>query len=341
MTDGDKSGAPGWHANVARVLAGGRGGRAEDRDSALPRGDANRGRCRARRRLRRQPDRQVTRLRRRARSRCWRSSPARTAPTRIASSAALAADGSSAPSPIRRATADEAREASGFAIGGIPPLGHVRPLTVLIDQEPAAITTWSGRQPACRTRSSPSPLISSPVRREPRWSRSLRTIRLDADLRPATDELRQQLPGAPRRVSEADERGSFGRIRPHELESGGRQRVEIPVVGSTADLRDSPARNDAAVIRQVGGSACGHHRKTWRQLARQARRTWPRTPWESELASPPRWVKCWIAGARAGLEVAHRSAFRSPRRPGAVRNQARRRAASHPGQPREGRQSGC
>jgi prolyl-tRNA editing enzyme YbaK/EbsC (Cys-tRNA(Pro) deacylase) len=36
--------------------------------------------------------------------------------------------------PIRRATADEAREATGFSIGGVPPLGHLRPLMVLIDQ---------------------------------------------------------------------------------------------------------------------------------------------------------------------------------------------------------------
>src|SRR5437016_11324465 len=42
-------------------------------------------------------------------------------------STALAADGSSPLGPIRRATADEAREATGFAIGGVPPLGHVRP----------------------------------------------------------------------------------------------------------------------------------------------------------------------------------------------------------------------
>jgi Cys-tRNA(Pro) deacylase len=36
---------------------------------------------------------------------------------------------------VRRATADEAREATGFAIGGIPPFGHVRPLPVLVDRE--------------------------------------------------------------------------------------------------------------------------------------------------------------------------------------------------------------
>jgi prolyl-tRNA editing enzyme YbaK/EbsC (Cys-tRNA(Pro) deacylase) len=36
---------------------------------------------------------------------------------------------------VRRATADEAREATGFAIGGTPPFGHPRPLRVLVDQD--------------------------------------------------------------------------------------------------------------------------------------------------------------------------------------------------------------
>jgi prolyl-tRNA editing enzyme YbaK/EbsC (Cys-tRNA(Pro) deacylase) len=36
---------------------------------------------------------------------------------------------------VRRATADEAREATGFAIGGTPPFGHPRPLRVLVDRD--------------------------------------------------------------------------------------------------------------------------------------------------------------------------------------------------------------
>jgi prolyl-tRNA editing enzyme YbaK/EbsC (Cys-tRNA(Pro) deacylase) len=35
---------------------------------------------------------------------------------------------------VRRATGDEARAASGFAIGGVPPFGHDRGLTVLVDR---------------------------------------------------------------------------------------------------------------------------------------------------------------------------------------------------------------
>jgi prolyl-tRNA editing enzyme YbaK/EbsC (Cys-tRNA(Pro) deacylase) len=36
---------------------------------------------------------------------------------------------------VRRADGDEARAATGFAIGGIPPFGHDQPLTVLIDRD--------------------------------------------------------------------------------------------------------------------------------------------------------------------------------------------------------------
>jgi prolyl-tRNA editing enzyme YbaK/EbsC (Cys-tRNA(Pro) deacylase) len=34
---------------------------------------------------------------------------------------------------LRRATADQVREATGFAIGGVPPLGHPAPLRTLVD----------------------------------------------------------------------------------------------------------------------------------------------------------------------------------------------------------------
>jgi prolyl-tRNA editing enzyme YbaK/EbsC (Cys-tRNA(Pro) deacylase) len=35
---------------------------------------------------------------------------------------------------VRPATADEVREATGFAIGGVPPLGHDRPLRTVVDE---------------------------------------------------------------------------------------------------------------------------------------------------------------------------------------------------------------
>jgi Cys-tRNA(Pro) deacylase len=36
---------------------------------------------------------------------------------------------------VRRATGDEARAAGGYAIGGVPPFGHARSLTVLVDRD--------------------------------------------------------------------------------------------------------------------------------------------------------------------------------------------------------------
>ena len=37
--------------------------------------------------------------------------------------------------PVRRADADEAKAATGFAIGGTPPFGHPKPLTVFCDRD--------------------------------------------------------------------------------------------------------------------------------------------------------------------------------------------------------------
>jgi prolyl-tRNA editing enzyme YbaK/EbsC (Cys-tRNA(Pro) deacylase) len=36
---------------------------------------------------------------------------------------------------VRRASANEVHAATGFAIGGVPPFGHSRPLTVLFDRD--------------------------------------------------------------------------------------------------------------------------------------------------------------------------------------------------------------
>jgi prolyl-tRNA editing enzyme YbaK/EbsC (Cys-tRNA(Pro) deacylase) len=38
-------------------------------------------------------------------------------------------------SDIRRASADEARDLTGFSIGGIPPIGHGRPVRVIMDPD--------------------------------------------------------------------------------------------------------------------------------------------------------------------------------------------------------------
>jgi prolyl-tRNA editing enzyme YbaK/EbsC (Cys-tRNA(Pro) deacylase) len=37
--------------------------------------------------------------------------------------------------PVRQASAEEAREATGYAIGGTPPFGHPHPLTVYLDRD--------------------------------------------------------------------------------------------------------------------------------------------------------------------------------------------------------------
>jgi prolyl-tRNA editing enzyme YbaK/EbsC (Cys-tRNA(Pro) deacylase) len=42
------------------------------------------------------------------------------------------------PAAVRRADGNEARAATGFAIGGVPPFGHATALTVLVDEDLAA-----------------------------------------------------------------------------------------------------------------------------------------------------------------------------------------------------------
>jgi prolyl-tRNA editing enzyme YbaK/EbsC (Cys-tRNA(Pro) deacylase) len=46
--------------------------------------------------------------------------------------------------PIGKADADFVREATGFAIGGVPPLGHAAPISTLIDRDLLALPTiWA------------------------------------------------------------------------------------------------------------------------------------------------------------------------------------------------------
>ena len=47
----------------------------------------------------------------------------------------------------RPATADEARAATGFAIGGIPPLGHDRDLPTIVDESLRRFDTGLGALP--------------------------------------------------------------------------------------------------------------------------------------------------------------------------------------------------
>jgi prolyl-tRNA editing enzyme YbaK/EbsC (Cys-tRNA(Pro) deacylase) len=58
---------------------------------------------------------------------CLVSGPNRVDPARLAAVTGR--------SDIRRATAREAHELTGFAIGGIPPIGHGRPIRVIMDPD--------------------------------------------------------------------------------------------------------------------------------------------------------------------------------------------------------------
>ena len=37
--------------------------------------------------------------------------------------------------PVGKADADFVRQQTGFAIGGVPPVGHTNPLTILVDED--------------------------------------------------------------------------------------------------------------------------------------------------------------------------------------------------------------
>ena len=44
---------------------------------------------------------------------------------------------------LERASADQVREATGFAVGGVPPLGHDRPLVTIVDDSLSRFeTVW-------------------------------------------------------------------------------------------------------------------------------------------------------------------------------------------------------
>ncbi len=66
---------------------------------------------------------------------------------------------------IKRADADFVREATGFAIGGVPPLGHDRPLATLIDEDLLAfVEIWAAAgTPNAVFRLSPKDLSDLPA----------------------------------------------------------------------------------------------------------------------------------------------------------------------------------
>src|SRR5438105_13086859 len=123
MTDGDESGAPGWHANVGRVLAAAEEAGLNIEIRRFPEG--TRTAADAARAVGCDVSQIVKSLVFVAGEEpvlALVSGSERADPGRLA--AALAADGTSAGVAIRRATADEARETSGFAYRGIAPISH-------------------------------------------------------------------------------------------------------------------------------------------------------------------------------------------------------------------------
>lgn len=67
---------------------------------------------------------------------CLISGPNRLDTARLAATAGAA--------DVRRANADEVREATGFAVGGVPPFGHRSPVPVFADRDLLQyVTVWA------------------------------------------------------------------------------------------------------------------------------------------------------------------------------------------------------
>ena len=93
---------------------------------------------------------------------------------------------------IRRATAREANELTGFAIGGIPPIGHARPMRVIMDPDLGRFrTVWA----AAGTDTAVFPVPPG----------TLRTL-ANAMVSPITEER----PGQPQRSEASDAASSYG-----------------------------------------------------------------------------------------------------------------------------------
>ena len=118
--------------------------------ATVPRGHEDRRRCREGDRVRRRPDREVARVRRRRHGRP-------RAHVRVEPGGRVEARRRRGATAVRRATPEEARAATGFAVGGTPPFGHAEPRPRLLRRGPARVTTRCGPPRARRIRSSPSP----------------------------------------------------------------------------------------------------------------------------------------------------------------------------------------
>jgi prolyl-tRNA editing enzyme YbaK/EbsC (Cys-tRNA(Pro) deacylase) len=96
---------------------------------------------------------------------------------------------------IRRATAREADELTGFSIGGIPPLGHNRPVRVIMDPDLGRFqVVWA----AAGTPSAVFPVPPATLR-----------LLANAHVAPITEEVRAADLAAREGTAETQERGPF------------------------------------------------------------------------------------------------------------------------------------
>ena len=216
----------------------------------------------------------------RSSSRWSSSSPARTASSSRSCASCRARTGwtssgwprSSGGRDVRRATAREADELTGFTIGGIPPFGHARRTRVIMDPDLGPVRDRLGRGGPARPRSSRSRRRScgcSPTPTSPRSPRSRRSSgRPEAGAEPPRRDDR--LPGRPARALALGRlrpggrglRPVRGRRRAGRSRAGGRRRSRTRCAGPScastgpAGALDGPPRLDDQ--RRAGRAALGH-----------------------------------------------------------------------------------
>jgi len=106
---------------------------------------------------------------------------------------------------MRRATAIEAHELTGFSIGGIPPFGHIRPVRTIMDPDLGRYETiWAAAGTANSVfQLTPATLrvlanaVVTQIAVRPDEPRSPEQPRLPEDQRPPEESTEQQAAGAP------------------------------------------------------------------------------------------------------------------------------------------------
>ena len=197
---------------------------------------------------------------------------------------------------MRRATAREADELTGFTIGGIPPFGHVRATRVDHGPRPGAVPGRVGGRWRCRPRSSRFRRGRSGPWRT-RWSRRSRNRRAcRRRLRPRLVASRAGRPPR-RRPTDASERGGVTAPPSGSGSAGptaGRQPRDATIVypgGLRARWRWAGSGEGPAVfaLTEAGGPLTDHGAlagSTFEELCRaELRIDGPTGPWTVRLAS--------------------------------------------------------